>query len=74
MMKTIIKKIIEENEPATSYIRRLSDEKAKDLVKDGDWLYSPKQRWKTEVRDANKKEESTQTKNKKNKKKKTEIV
>ena len=67
MMKTIIKKIIEENEPATSYIRRLSDEKAKDLVKDGDWLYSPKQQWKTEVRDANKKEESTQTKNKKKK-------
>ena len=67
MMKTIIKKIIEENEPATSYIRRLSDEKAKDLVKDGDWLYSPKQQWKTEVRDANKKEESTQTKKKKKK-------
>ena len=31
-MKTIIKKVIEENEPASSYIRRRGDDRAQDLV------------------------------------------
>ena len=66
-MKTIIKKVIEENEPASSFIHRLSDDKALSLVSGGDWLYTSKQQWKVKVRDVNKKEESSKTK-KKNKK------
>ena len=66
-MKTIIKKVIEENESASSFIHRLSDDKALGLVSGGDWLYTSKQQWKVKVRDVNKKEESSKTK-KKNKK------
>ena len=66
-MKTIIKKVIEENEPASSFIRRLSDDKALSFVSGGDWLYTFKQQWKVKVRDVNKKEEISKTK-KKNKK------
>ena len=66
-MKTIIKKVIEENELASSFIHRLSDDKALGLVSGGDWLYTSKQQWKVKVRDVNKKEESSKTK-KKNKK------
>ena len=64
-MKTIIKKVIEENEPPSSFIRRLGDNRASELVKTGDWTYTSKQQWKTEVRDANKKEESPKKKTKK---------
>ena len=66
-MKTIIKKVIEKNEPASSFIHRLSDDKALGLVNGGDWLYTFKQQWKVKVRDVNKKEEISKTK-KKNKK------
>ena len=72
-MKTIIKKVIEENEPASSFIHRLSDDKAFDLVSSGDWLYISKQQWKVKVRDVNKKEETIpKSKNKKKGNKKNE--
>jgi len=64
-MKTIVKKVIEENEPPSSFIRRFGDNRASELVKSGDWIYTSKQQWKTEVRDANKKEESPKKKTKK---------
>ena len=66
-MKTIIKKVIEENESASSFIHRLSDDKALGLVSGGDWIYTSKQQWKVKVRDVNKKEE-TIPKSKKKKK------
>ena len=68
-MKTIVKKVIEENEPASSFIRRIGDDKALDLVRGGEWLYTSKLQWKTEVRDANKKEETPKKKTKKKGKK-----
>ena len=72
-MKTIIKKVIEENEPTSSFIHRLSDDKALDLVSSGDWLYTSKQQWKVKVRDVNKKEETIpKSKNKKKGNKKNE--
>ena len=64
-MKTIVKKVIEENEPPSSFIRRFGDTKAHELVKTGEWLYTSKLQWKTEVRAANKKEESPKKKTKK---------
>ena len=64
-MKTIVKKVIEENEPPSSFIRRFGDTKAHELVKTGEWLYTSKLQWKTEVRDANKKEQSPKKKTKK---------
>ena len=68
-MKTLVKKVIEENEPPSSFIRRVGDTKAVELVKAGEWLYTSKLQWKTEVRDANKKEETPKKKsNKKGKK------
>tara|TARA_R110002060_G_scaffold32884_1_gene43567 strand:- start:365 stop:583 length:219 start_codon:yes stop_codon:yes gene_type:complete len=72
-MKTIIKKVIEENESASSFIHRLSDDKALGLVSGGDWLYTSKQQWKVKVRDVNKKEETIpKSKNKKKGNKKSE--
>ena len=68
-MKTIVKKVIEENEPPSSFIRRVGDTKAVELVKAGEWLYTSKLQWKTEVRDANKKEETPKKKTKKKGKK-----
>ena len=68
-MKTIIKKVIEENEPASSFIRRLSDDKALNLVSGGDWLYTFKQLWKVRVRDHILRQESSKTKKKKKNKK-----
>jgi hypothetical protein len=61
-MKTLVKKVIEENEPPSSFIRRVGDIKAVELVKAGDWLYTSKLQWKTEVRNANKKEETPKKK------------
>ena len=68
-MKTIVKKVIEENEPSSSFIRRFGDSRASQLVEAGDWAYTSKQQWKTEVRDANKKEETPKKKSKKKGKK-----
>ena len=68
-MKTLVKKVIEENEPPSSFIRRVGDIKALELVKAGDWLYTSKLQWKTEVRNANKKEETPKKKSTKKGKK-----
>jgi len=68
-MKTLVKKVIEENEPPSSFIRRVGDIKAVELVKAGDWLYTSKLQWKTEVRNANKKEETPKKKSTKKGKK-----
>ena len=56
-MKTIIKKVIEENEPASSYIRRLGDDRAHTLINAGEWSYASKSLWKEKIRDVVKKEE-----------------
>ena len=64
-MKTIIKKVIEENELSSSFIRRFGDSKASELVRAGDWIYISKQQWKAEVRDTNKKEDPPKKKTKK---------
>ena len=40
-----MKTIIQLNE--TSWIRRVGDDKAQELVKTGDWAYIGKQQWKT---------------------------
>ena len=56
-MKTIIKKVIEENEPASSYIRRLGNDRAHALINAGEWSYASKSLWKEKIRDGVKKEE-----------------
>ena len=66
-MKTIIKKIIEENEPASSYIRRLGNDRAHALINAGEWSYASKSLWKEKIRDVVKKEEKVK-KSKKEKK------
>ena len=68
-MKTIVKKVIEENEPPSSFIRRFGDSRASQLVEAGDWAYTSKQQWKTEVRDVDKKENDSDKKSKKKGKK-----
>jgi hypothetical protein len=69
-MKTIVKNVIEEDEPATSYLRRVKNKDASLLVREGEWKYTSKQQWKTEVRDLNKNETpAKQKKTKKDKKK-----
>jgi len=66
-MKTIIKKVVEENELPTSYLRRVGDTKALALVRSGDWLYTSKSVWKVEVRDVSQKADTKTPKKKKNK-------
>ncbi len=66
-MKTIIKKVIEENEPASSYIRRLGNDRAYALINAGEWTYASKSLWKEKIRDVVKKEEKVK-KSKKEKK------
>ena len=70
-MKTIIKKVIEENEPASSYIRRLGNDRAHTLINAGEWTYASKSLWKEKIRDVVKKEEKVK-KSKKEKKGKKE--
>jgi len=67
-VKTIIKVEIDEDFPASSYIRRVKDVDALKLVKEGAWQYIPKALWKEKVRDVNKKEESSKKKKKRSKK------
>ena len=66
-MKTIIKKVIEENEQTSSYIRRLGDDRAHALINAGEWSYASKSLWKEKIRDVVKKEEKVK-KSKKEKK------
>lgn len=62
-----MKTIIQLNE--TSGIRRVGDDKAQELVKTGNWAYIGKEKWKTEVRDVDKKEKDVDKKSKKKGKK-----
>jgi len=62
-----MKTIIQLNE--TSWIRRVGDDKAQEVVKTGDWAYIGKQQWKAEVRDVDKKENDSDKKSKKKGKK-----
>ena len=64
-MKTIIRLEFEENQPASSYIRRVNDTESVRLVKEGGWLYAPKSVWKENIRDIEKEEKSSKKKSKK---------
>ena len=66
-MKTIIKKVFEENEPASSYIRRTGDGRAQNSVNAGEWVYTTKSVWKEKIRDVVKKEEKVEKSKKKKK-------
>ena len=70
-MKTIIKVEIDEDFPASSYIRRVKDVDAVSYVNEGEWKYAPKTLWKEKIRDINKdtKKEKVISKSKKKKKK-----
>ena len=48
-MKTVIKTVIEENDPPSSYIKRVSNSDAKVLVKTLEWDYALKELWKEKV-------------------------
>ena len=64
-MKTIIRLEFEENQPASSYIRRVNDTESVRLVKEGGWVYAPKSVWKENIRDIEKEEKSSKKKSKK---------
>ena len=66
-MKTIIKKVFEEDDSPSSYIRRLGNGRAQVLVDAGEWAYASKSLWKEKIRDVVKKEEKVK-KSKKEKK------
>ena len=70
-MKTIIKKVFEEDDSPSSYIRRTGNGRAQVWVDAGEWAYASKSVWKEKVRDAVKKEEKVK-KSKKEKKGKKE--
>ena len=65
-MKTIMKIEVDEDFPASSYIRRVKDVDAVSYVNEGEWKYAPKTLWKEKIRDI-KKEETTSKSKKKNK-------
>ena len=72
-MNTIIKVEIDEDFPASSYIRRVKDVDAakyvnQEQVTEEAWHYINKGVWKEKVRDVNKKEESSKKKKKRSKK------
>jgi len=67
-MKTIIKVEIDEDFPASSYIRRVKDVEAVSYVKEGEWKYAPKSLWKEKIRDIKKKETTSKKKSKKKEK------
>ena len=70
-MKTIMKIEVDEDFPASSYIRRVKDVEAVSYVNEGEWKYAPKALWKEKIRDINKdtKKEEVISKSKKKKKK-----
>ena len=70
-MKTIIKVEIDEDFPASSYIRRVKDVDAVSYVNEGGWKYAPKSLWKEKIRDI--KKEKTISKSKKKNKGKEKI-
>ena len=72
-MKTIIKVEIDEDFPASSYIRRVKDVDAVSYVKEGEWKYAPKALWKEKIRDI-KKEKTISKSKKKNKGKGEKLI
>ena len=66
-MKTIIKKVFEEDDSPSSYIRRTGNGRAQVWVDTGEWAYASKSVWKEKIRDVVKKEEKVK-KSKKEKK------
>ena len=70
-MKTIMKIEVDEDFPASSYIRRVKNIDAVSYVNEGGWKYAPKTLWKEKIRDINKdtKKEEVISKSKKKKKK-----
>ena len=70
-MKTIMKIEVEENEPASSYIRRVKDVEAVRYVNEGEWKYAPNALWKEKIRDIKKEETTSKSKKKKKGKEKT---
>jgi len=67
-MKTIIKVEVDEDFPASSYIRRVKDVDAVSYVKEGEWKYASKSLWKEKIRDIKKEESSSKKKSKKKEK------
>ena len=72
-MKTIMKDNIKEDEPASSYIRRVKDVDAakyvnQEQITEESWHYINKGVWKEKVRDVTKKEESSKKKKRRSKK------
>ena len=70
-MKTIIKKVFEEDDQPDSYIKRFGDNRARALVSAGEWTFASKSLWKEKIRDVVKKEEKVEKPKKKKKKKGT---
>ena len=71
-MKTIMKIEVDEDFPASSYIRRVKDVDAVSYVNEGEWKYAPKTLWKEKIRDVNKDTKKTESISKSKKKKKKE--
>jgi|TARA_Y100001951_G_scaffold91146_1_gene84927 hypothetical protein len=67
-MKTIIRLEFEENQPASSYIRRVNDTDSVRLMKEGGWKYAPKSVWKEKIRDIKKEKDTSKKKSKKKEK------
>ena len=67
-MKTIMKIEVDEDFPASSYIRRVKDVEAVSYVKEGTWKYAPKSVWKERIRDIKKEDTPSKKKSKKKEK------
>ena len=67
-MKTIVRLEYDDIQPASSYIRRVNDDSAVRLVKEGGWLYAPKSVWKEKIRDIKKEKDTSKKKSKKKEK------
>ena len=62
---------VDEDFPASSYIRRVKDVDAVSYVNEGEWQYAPKSLWKEKIRDINKEETTSKSKKKNKGKEKT---
>ena len=71
-MKTIMKIEVDEDFPASSYIRRVKDVDAVSYVNEGEWKYAPKSLWKEKIRDISKNTDKKEATSKSKKKKKKE--
>ena len=67
-MKTIMKIEVDEDFPASSYIRRVKDVDAVSYVNEGEWKYAPKSVWKEKIRDIKKEKDTSKKKSKKKEK------